>query len=74
MNDCRLDKYLSGISRSGVFRNLLLHVLFPDNTYQTHAKCTPPHYMCFCHSKTPFKCIEDRISNQITHYFALRGL
>ena len=34
---------------------------------------SPPFYV-ICHSKTPFKCIEDAITNQITQSFVLRGL
>ena len=86
MNNGRFDKYFRfGVSLCVFFfNNLLLHVLFPNNSYHAHdiepihvksgAKFTPILRKCFCHSKTPFKCIEDPIINQITQSFVLRGL
>ena len=69
---------------SGFFPKLLLHVLFPENLYQTHgkepihakscAKLTPPPFYVFCNSYPTFKCIEDTITNQIRQLFVLSGL
>ena len=76
---CRLDKYLCGISDSGFFHNMLVHV-FSQTLHIIHmtksqsmpkivqSSHLPPFYV-FCHSKIPFKCIEDPFTNQIPQSF-----
>ena len=76
-----LSEYSYNIPQIILFNiSMLVHV-FSQTPHITHSPCPefckvhpPPHFMCSCHSKTPFKCIEDPITNQITQSFDLRGL